>query len=46
MYPITAVTFITENTNSASPYPLTPKKLITTINTRNIVTHAALSVIF
>lgn len=41
MKPITAMTLINEKTNSASPYPLTPNMLMTTIITQNIATQAA-----
>jgi hypothetical protein len=41
MYPIIAMTLMVEKKNSASPYPLTPNKLIEIITTRNIVTNIA-----
>jgi hypothetical protein len=41
MKPITAVTLRMANTNSASPYPFTPNRLMTTIMMRNKVTNIA-----
>ena len=38
---MTAVTLIMEKTNSASPYPRTPNKLMLIITNRKIVTQAA-----
>jgi hypothetical protein len=43
MKPMTAMTLIIEKTNSASPYPLTPNRLIVIITTRNTVTKIAWS---
>lgn len=45
MNPITAVTLIMEKVNSASPYPLTPKRLMIIIATRNMVTNMALGIL-
>jgi hypothetical protein len=42
MKPTTAVTLMIAKTNSASPYALTPKRLIDTMATRNMVTNIAL----
>jgi hypothetical protein len=39
--PMTATTLMMEKTNSASPYPLTPNKLIEMIKKRKSVTQAA-----
>lgn len=42
MKPTMAVTLTVEKINSASPYPLIPKRLIKAIKTRNIDTKMAL----
>lgn len=44
MKPTTAVTLMRAKTNSASPYPLTPKRLIVIVTTRKMVTNMALSI--
>jgi hypothetical protein len=41
MNPMTAITLMIAKTNSASPYPRTPKKLMQMMTTRKIVTQAA-----
>jgi hypothetical protein len=41
MNPITAVTLMMEKTNSASPYPRTPKRLMEMMTRRKMVTQAA-----
>lgn len=38
MKPITAMILMIENMNSASPYPLIPKRLIATMPIRKMVT--------
>lgn len=42
MNPMTAMTLMMEKVNSASPYPLTPKRLMIMIAIRNKVTNGAL----
>lgn len=40
---MTAMTFMMEKTNSASPYPLAPKRLITTIVMKKMETWPRMS---